>query len=161
MSSMESFPYIFIQRRELMNNSNKVGNWQWDQGWEDQKDVRGEVWRTLDRLQFERVFPIRCMYTLLWQCTALAEEIQLDSPEPSVSLPSLHDLIPLRFPTACQSFAPTIEMGRGFCGVNTLYDQPSCRYLFCLELQNWGNILMRTRGGQHLGENNDRCSSTV
>lgn len=77
------------------------------------KGCRGEVWRTLDRLQFERVFPIlECM--LLWHCTAWETiEPQPNSHEPSVSLPSLRDLIPQRFPPACQSFAPTIKKREG------------------------------------------------
>lgn len=100
-----------------MNNDDKGGNWQWDQGWEDQKDVRGEVWRTPDRLVFEGLFPI-LMGALLWERTAWAtvgtQLPQDPSKHPSVSLPSLCDLIPHRFPTACQSFSPTIKMVRGF-----------------------------------------------
>lgn len=155
--------YIFIQGIHFMND-NKGGNWQWDQGWDDQKDVRGEIWRTLWRRVWKSIshpygVAVVAVYSLSY--TVGTQLPQDPSKHPSVSLPSLCDLIPHRFPTACQSFSPTIKKERGFCGMNTLYVPLSCRYLFCLELQNWGNILMRTCGGQHLSENNGRCSSMI
>ena len=66
----------------------------------------GEVWRTLDRLQFE------CM--LSRRRTTWAIEAQPDSPEPSVSLPLLRDPIPPRFSNCLSKFCTNYQNGKGF-----------------------------------------------
>lgn len=133
---------INIYTKEFLNSGNKGGDW--DQGWKDQNDIG---------VKYEGHF------MGLSNCcgiTHLEQEEHSPTPhEPSLSLPFLCDLNPSRFPTACQSFALTPWEGASAARI------PSCRYVFCLEMQNWGNIMMRTRGGQHPRGNNDRCSSTI
>lgn len=65
MSFMECFHTYLYKEKDFVKNGNKGGDRQWDQSWEHQNDIWGEVWRTLDRLQFERVFHILWMYAFV------------------------------------------------------------------------------------------------